>query len=138
MTVVLDASVVVSALVDGGRQGRWSEEVVASGDGAALHLLAFRAASILRRSAVHGHIASETAAAAHSRSVRARHRPVPYELLADRAWALSDDLTMYDAAYVSLAERLGAPLATLDVRLVRATGPTCAFRSPPRPGPTRR
>ena len=54
-----------------------------------------------------------------------------YEPLAGRAWALRDNLTSYDASYVSLAETLGAPLATLDIKLSKAPGTTCAFRLPP-------
>jgi predicted nucleic acid-binding protein len=40
--------------------------------------------------------------------------------LLPRAWALRDELTVYGAAYVALAERLGAPLLTLDAGLARA------------------
>ena len=37
-----------------------------------------------------------------------------------RMWQLRDNLTAYDAAYVSLAEALGAPLLTCDARLASA------------------
>jgi predicted nucleic acid-binding protein len=37
----------------------------------------------------------------------------------------------YDACYVALAESLGATLATVDLRLTHATGPRCAFATPP-------
>ncbi len=46
----------------------------------------------------------------------------PWELLTDRAWELRDDLTTYDAGYVALAERLGAPLMTGDARMAGAGG----------------
>lgn len=52
---------------------------------------------------------------------RAPHRP----FLA-RCWELRDTVTVYDAAYVALAEALGVPLITTDGRLSRATGPRCA------------
>lgn len=42
-----------------------------------------------------------------------------------RAWELRDNVTAYDACYVSLAEALGCPLLTADARLSRASGPTC-------------
>jgi predicted nucleic acid-binding protein len=51
---------------------------------------------------------------------RASHRP----LLA-RCWELRDNLTVYDAAYVALAEALPADLLTGDARLARAAGPRC-------------
>jgi predicted nucleic acid-binding protein len=37
-------------------------------------------------------------------------------------WALRHNLTAYDAAYVALAEALGVPLVTRDVRLASAAG----------------
>jgi predicted nucleic acid-binding protein len=40
----------------------------------------------------------------------------------DRVWALADNLTAYDAAYVALAERLEVPLLTGDRRLATAPG----------------
>lgn len=50
---------------------------------------------------------------------------------ADRVWALRRNLTCYDAWYVALAEALDCPLVTIDHRLSRATGPECAFVTPP-------
>lgn len=49
--------------------------------------------------------------------VRHPHRP-----LLPRMWTLRDRLSPYDAAYVALAEQLGAPLLTRDARLARAGG----------------
>ena len=40
----------------------------------------------------------------------------------DRIWEHKDNLTVYDAAYVALAETLSAPLITTDARLARASG----------------
>jgi hypothetical protein len=45
---------------------------------------------------------------------------------------LHRNLTAHDAWYVSLAETLGARLATLDARLRRASGPRCTFVAPAR------
>ena len=49
---------------------------------------------------------------------------------ADRIWALRSNLTSYDAWYVALTEALGCPLATLDRKLGRATGPVCEIVTP--------
>jgi predicted nucleic acid-binding protein len=51
---------------------------------------------------------------------RAPHRP-----LLPRCWELRDNLTVYDAAYVALAERLDTTLLTADARLAGAPGPRC-------------
>ena len=39
---------------------------------------------------------------------------------ARRIWSLRDRMTAYDAAYAAAAEALGAPLVTVDARLLRA------------------
>jgi len=49
-----------------------------------------------------------------------RHRHDPY--LA-RIWSLRENLSAYDAAYVALAETLGATLVTRDRRLASAAPP---------------
>ena len=44
-----------------------------------------------------------------------------------RVWELRENLTVYDAAYVALAEALDVVLLTADRRLARATGTRCEF-----------
>jgi len=51
----------------------------------------------------------------------------PHTPLADRIWQLRGALTAYDAAFVSLAERLGSPLITCDGRLARSSGHSAAI-----------
>ena len=48
-----------------------------------------------------------------------RHAMPP---LLPRVWALRDNLTAYDAAYVALAEALDCPLVTFDERIASAPG----------------
>lgn len=47
-----------------------------------------------------------------------------------RMWELRDNISPYDAAYVTLAEALGLPLITLDGRLARAAVPYCEVLAP--------
>jgi predicted nucleic acid-binding protein len=46
----------------------------------------------------------------------------PHDFLIPRIWELRANLTAYDAAYVSLAEELGAPLLTCDRKIASAPG----------------
>ncbi len=132
MTLVVDASTVVAALVDAGPLGAWAEAVLVRGPLAAPHLMPAEAANILRRTALAGEISADVAALAHDDLLALRAELVPYAPLASRAWELRANVTAYDAWYVALAETLSAPLATLDVKLSRARGPRCTFATPPR------
>jgi predicted nucleic acid-binding protein len=129
--MVVDASTVVAALVDGGPGGRWAESVLAAGPLAAPHLMPVEAANILRRAALAGDLTDDGATLAHADLLLLRVELFPYAPLAERVWELRGAITAYDAWYVALAESLDAPLGTLDKRLARAPGPRCAFSSPP-------
>lgn len=132
MTLVVDASVVVAALVDSQADGRWAEKQLALESLAAPHLLPVEVANILRRAARQRQISNDTAALAHADLLQLRIELFPYELVAARVWELRGAVTAYDAWYVALAESLDAPLATLDLKLSRAAGPRCSFKLPPR------
>lgn len=54
-------------------------------------------------------------------------RRMPLAPLLQRIWELRDNLTAYDAAYVTLAERLDGRLITCDTKLAGASGPRCDF-----------
>jgi len=128
--LVVDASVVVAGLVDGGETGAWAETVLTADVLAAPHIMPVEVANILRRLALAGEISSDLATLAHADLLDLGVRLFPYAPLATRAWELRSNLTAYDACYVALAESLGAELATLDRRLGRASGPCCTFRLP--------
>jgi len=132
MTRVVDASLVVAALVDAGPDGRWAESELVSGPLAAPHLLLVEVANILRRAVRTGVVPGEIAGLAHADLLDLNVELFPYELVASRVWGLRATVTAYDAWYVALAEQLDAPLATLDRKLSRAPGPRCTFRLPPR------
>ena len=131
MTAVVDASIVVAALIDDGPAGRWAEELMASTPLAAPHLMPVEAANILRRAALAGDVSDDIASLAHADLLALAVELFPYDLLADRIWELRGAVTAYDGWYVALAESLKAPLATLDGRLTRAPGPRCSFIGPP-------
>jgi predicted nucleic acid-binding protein len=50
----------------------------------------------------------------------------PHGPLLGRCWELRDNLTIYDAAYVALAESVEATLLTGDARLARSPGIRCS------------
>lgn len=127
MTLVVDASTVVAALVDSGAEGTWAEELVETERLAAPHLMTVEVANILRRAALAGDISADTASLAHGDLLELRVQLFPYEPFAERVWELRTSVTAYDGWYVALAESLDAPLATLDTRLTRAPGPGCEF-----------
>ncbi|MGI8778539.1 MAG: type II toxin-antitoxin system VapC family toxin [Acidimicrobiales bacterium] len=131
MTLAVDASTVVAALVDGGPEGSWADEVLASDTLAAPHLLHVEVASVLRRAVNAGHLSGDTASLAHSDLLRIRVDLLPYAPFADRVWQLRDNVSPYDAWYVAVAELIDAPLATLDRRLTRCSVVRCRFIVPP-------
>ena len=130
MTVVVDASVIVAALIDSGPHGAWASEAIAGHALAAPHHLPIEAANILRRAELGGEVSSDSASLAHGDLLDLRMHLVRYEALAERCWELRRNVTIYDAPYVALAERLEVPLATLDLRLAQAPGPRCEFLTP--------
>jgi predicted nucleic acid-binding protein len=130
MTLVADASLVVSALVDSGPTGSWADELLAAEPLAAPHLMLVEAANILRRAAARGQISADAASLAHADLLDLRIELFPYPPFAARAWELRDTITSYDAWYIALAEFLGARVGTLDLKLARAAGPRCHFVTP--------
>lgn len=130
MSVVVDASVVVAALIDAGPDGAWAETQLVSGPLAAPHLMPVEVANILRRASLAGDISPDVAAMAHADLLDLPAALFAYEPFAARVWELRDNLSTYDASYVALAEALEVPLVTLDGRLRRAAGPRCTFATP--------
>ena len=133
MTLVVDASLVVSALLDSGVTGSWAESLLAGEPLSAPHLMPVEVANILHRAAVAGEISADVAAMAHTDLLDLRVELFPYGPFAPRVWELRDNLTSYDAWYVALAEFLSTRVATLDLRLARAPGSRCGFETPPTP-----
>lgn len=129
--LVVDASFVVAALIDGGATGRWAEEVIASNQIAAPELMPAEVASVLRRTMMRGELSAEVASLAHAEMLSLPVDLLPYVPVAERVWQLRTNINPYDAWYIAAAESLNAPLATLDTRLMRAQGSRCEFLTPP-------
>ena len=128
----MDSSVLVAAMVDGGSEGAWAEEIIASGSLHTPELARAEASNVLRRLELAKHIATSEANAAHEDLMRLNLEQFPFDPFAERVWHLRHTVTSYDAWYVAVAEALNLPLATLDMRLAKASGPTCKFLTPPR------
>lgn len=128
---IVDASVVVAALVDSGPIGDWAEHQLRAGRLSAPHLMPVEVAGVLRRAELARDLSPHISALAHADLLDLPADLYPYEPFAERIWQLRTTVTTYDAWYVALAESLDAPLATLDGRLSAAPGPTCGFAVPP-------
>lgn len=131
MTLVVDASAVVASLADAGPDGEWARAAMEAEALVAPCHVHVEVSSVLRRAVLTGRIGKDVGALAHEGLVQLSIKKFDFEPLASRVWDLHPNVSSYDAAYVALAEELGAPLLTLDRRLARAAGPTCTFRTPP-------
>jgi len=125
--IVVDASVLVTALSDDEDDGRRARQRLSGEQLRAPELIDLEVASVLRRLCATEQLGVERANQALDdlramRLERVAHRP-----LVQRCWELRHNLTVYDAAYVALAEILGVTLLTADERLSRAPGTTCAI-----------
>lgn len=125
MTLVVDASAVYAGLVDAEPEGAWVRSLFADHDVAAPTIMRYEVASALRKNLRSGRLttAISTAAVHDLRFMRLTETPI--DLVVERAWELRDNFSVYDAAYVALAELLNIPLATLDKRLANGPGMRC-------------
>lgn len=127
MSCVVDASVLVAALVDSGPTGLWAEAKLQEDELYAPELALVEATNILRRLERSGEISRAEANAAQEDLLQLPLELFAYEPFADRVWELRHDVTSYDAWYIALAEALGRPLATLDGKLRAIADARCTF-----------
>ena len=123
--IVVDASVVVGALGDDGPDGDATRARLRGERLAAPHLLDLEVASAWRRLAAAGVLDERRVDLAMVDLVALRIDRAPHRPLLSRCWELRSNLTVYDAAYVALAERLGVAVLTADGRLAAAPGIRC-------------
>jgi predicted nucleic acid-binding protein len=86
------------------------------------HLLDIEVAQVIRRYAANGEIDAERGRVALVDLADFPLRRYPHDFLLPRIWALRNNLTAYDAAYIALAEALDTPLLTRDRRLAMVAG----------------
>jgi len=130
VSVVVDSSVLIAALVDSGSEGAWAEGVIASGALHAPELIWVEATNVLRRLERAKHITTPEANAAYDDLMRLNLELFSFDPFAERIWELRHTITSYDAWYVALAEALRLPLATLDRKLAKASGIACDLMTP--------
>jgi predicted nucleic acid-binding protein len=91
------------------------------------HLMDLEVTQVLRRLGSQGVISQHRAHEAIRDLLELRITRYPHLVLLSRIWQLRHNFSSYDAAYIVLAEKLGAPLITRDGRLASASGHTAAI-----------
>jgi predicted nucleic acid-binding protein len=134
LSLVVDSSVIVAALVDAGPDGAWAEKIVENEPLHAPELVCVEVTNILRRLERARLVTTPEATAAYHDLTQLRFELYAFGPFSDRIWELRHAVTSYDGWYVALAEALELPLATLDKRLARAKGPNCTVLVPDRRG----
>lgn len=84
--------------------------------------------SALRAMVLQGDLHPIRADTARQRLQAVRLVEYPFAPFAERVWQLRNNLSVYDAWYVALAESLDMGLVTSDARLVNTPGPRCNVR----------
>jgi predicted nucleic acid-binding protein len=121
--IVLDASAAVDWLVQTASAPRIESRIFSRHQ--SLHapeLLDLEVAQVLRRLVREGALSASRAEAAIQDLLNLRITRYPHFVLLPRIWQLRHNLSAYGAAYVVLAEKLGATLLTRDAKLASAAG----------------
>jgi predicted nucleic acid-binding protein len=123
--LVVDASVLAPALADDGPDGDAARARLRGQSLVAPELIDLETTSVIRRQLLAGHLDARRARLALTDLVELTLRRVPHRPLLTRCWELRENVTVYDAAYIALAELLDVVLVTADARLANASGPRC-------------
>jgi predicted nucleic acid-binding protein len=123
--IVLDTSAAVDWLLQTPAGQRIEQRIYAHQDTLhSVHLLDVEFVQVLRRLVREGTLTSKRAEEAIEDLAALRITRYAPVLLLQRIWRLRQNLSVYDAAYVALAEKLQAPLITRDQRIAAAPGHT--------------
>lgn len=123
--IVVDASALAPSLADDGPDGDTARARLRGESIIAPELIDLETTSVIRRQLQAGHLHPRRARLALADLVELPLRRAPHRPLLARCWDLRDNLTVYDAAYVALAEGLELVLLTADIRMANAAGPRC-------------
>jgi len=120
---VLDASATIDWLLRTEVGQRIEERIYARDESLhAPYLLDLEVMQVLRRMVYRREIPDWRGDEAVVDFLRLRVMLYPHRTLLRRIWQMRHNFSAYDAAYVALAEQLGATLITLDTRLAAASG----------------
>ncbi len=126
MMIVVDASVIVTALADDGDDGDRVRERLRGERLVAPHLIDLEVVSAWRRLSAAGQLDARRVGLAMTDLSTLRIERAPHGPLVQRCWELRGNLTVYDASYVALAEAVDAVLLTGDHRLAEVPGVRCS------------
>lgn len=123
--IVLDASAALDWLLQTAAGQRIERRIYSHHESLhAPHLLDLEVGQVLRRLVREGAVSAHRADQAIEDLLDLRIARYPHFLLLPRIWQLRHNLSAYAAAYVALAENLGARLLTRDARLASVSGLT--------------
>jgi predicted nucleic acid-binding protein len=120
--IVLDASAAIDWLLQTSAGQQIESRIYARGESLhAPHLLDLEVAQVLRRLVRELAVSAQRADQALQDLLNLRVTRYPHFVFLPQIWRLRNNLSAYDAAYVVLAEKLGATLVTHDARLASAS-----------------
>jgi predicted nucleic acid-binding protein len=121
--IVLDASAAIDWLLQTSAGQRIEKRIYLHNESLHTpHLLDLEVTQVLRRLVREGAITAHPADEAIRDLLDLRITRYPHFVLLPRIWRLRHNFSAYDAAYIVLAEQLGAALITRDGRLASASG----------------
>jgi predicted nucleic acid-binding protein len=126
--IVLDASAAIDWLLQTSDGKNIEKRIYSHKESLhAPHLIDLEVTQVLRRLGLQGVISRQRASEAIRDLLELRITRYPHLVLLSRIWQLRHNFSSYDAAYIVLAEKLGAPLITRERRLASASGHAAAI-----------
>jgi predicted nucleic acid-binding protein len=118
--LVVDNSIIVYALLEGKSNDLLRRRLSAPRTLHAPQLIDYEFGNAIRGLLIGGRITEAAAVEARADFADLPIQRYPGSVTAERSWSLRHNFNAYDSAYIALAELLGAPLLTGDVKLLGA------------------